>query len=262
MYLVDRLACGLPFTQEGFLTSAVGTICCFVRDANSDDATIYALTAGHCVDLSKDPSLTAAQRFMAGSIVDKSVYPADWQSKLGGFMKVSIGKADGTVFVGQRRPISTGKSTGIAYGVDVGLIRLRQDFWDISRWNNYVWNIGNIKGVRDLTKEVVQQGKLRVQKRGAITECTAGYIESTTAETSGLSNVMSISLADPGISDRNCFAEQGDSGAPVVTDDGNLVGMIYAVGNEAKNGRRLAYAVHIQPALDQLGMRLAAPGSA
>jgi hypothetical protein len=63
-------------------------------------------------------------------------------------------------------------------------------------------------------------------------------------------NVIEIEPLEPNCNGAMRFSDEGDSGAPIINEQGNLVGLLYSAATNPNN----ALACHIHPVLDALGL--------
>jgi len=91
-------------------------------------------------------------------------------------------------------------------------------------------DIGVIAGTHDVTTAEAATGTYSVRKRGAGTGLTGGTVHAIQAHTTDMSiqNYMSI-IPNAASSGTPGFADHGDSGAAVVDDAGEVVGMIWGI---------------------------------
>lgn len=210
------LAGGIQIAVSGFLgvNQAAGTLGCFVRKKNggiSADNPVYILTAAHVLKPAlKDPNLTIP--------IDKAVHQpraAGWDNLVGTSITENL----------------IWSST-----IDAGLVKVDPSIG----WRNYIWKIGQVKGVR-----APVMGEL-VMKHGAATGRTYGTVVNTNYHLAGnggpSEDLIQINfrpdseIGDPTEpkekqNDSDRFALEGDSGAVVVGQDQMMVGLIHASEN-------------------------------
>lgn len=201
------LAGGVQIARAGFLgvEQRLGTLGCFVRQVQSGihaDDPVFLLTAGHVLD----PSLKDGF-----NPIDSVVH----QPTASGYTN----------------EVATVDKDNVVYGgsVDAGIAMLS----DGVKYQNYVWKFGNIKGITDPVDGMI------VMKHGRSTGRTIGQVvKSSYAVNTGkvfFTDLFQINFL-PESPDNNSkvFAEEGDSGAPIMTGDGLLVGLLHAA--EADGG--------------------------
>ncbi|HEX3480804.1 MAG TPA: hypothetical protein VHT91_37565 [Kofleriaceae bacterium] len=93
--------------------------------------------------------------------------------------------------------------------------------------------LGVVTGTHDVTQAEANGGSYAVRKRGSGTGQTGGNMHAInlTSTDGTIQNYMSI-LPNAASSGRPTFADHGDSGAAVVNDAGELVGLLWGIGDD------------------------------
>lgn len=237
MSSITRMACGRMISRNVLIPASSASVGCFVRVVGGHDQTIYLLTTGHL--------------FLADNLAAPVVIYSD----------LVDGMNSGAVAIANPAIIVRKNFNG--YGVDVAMVPLLPNLWDRQYWNNYVWQTGNIRGIKDLRNITINfSSPISVTKYGATTGVTHGTVNGVTSINEGqglvLNNLISIKSSSDNLS-ADGFAAEGDSGAPVLDSEGMLVGIIFSRPAGKGTG---AYACHIVPVLNSLGVELAALGDA
>ncbi|MDQ1902267.1 hypothetical protein RAH32_17740 [Paracoccus sp. WLY502] len=216
------LAAGIQIAVADFMAvhTACGTIGCFVRQRPKSgiaaaDNPPYLLTAGHVLMPQKKGGITP---------VDQRVYqpaPVGW---INGVASTSEVHYEGSI--------------------DAGIALLDSD----TGFRNYVWKIGDIKGIADPVDGMI------VSKHGRTTGRTVGLVTMSSYTYGGFHDLFQITFnADDPANNSSRFGSEGDSGAPIMTGDGLLVGILHAVDEDGSGG----YACKISNIFDAMRLSLA-----
>lgn len=103
--------------------------------------------------------------------------------------------------------------------------------------------------------DVVGSRRYRVRKAGIATGLTAGEVfdAAATVRSDGVLRVRNLAIRGRGAR----FAEPGDSGALIVSDRDEAVGMLWGRDDDDPD---IAYGCHIHPVLDRLGVSMLTQG--
>jgi hypothetical protein len=124
---------------------------------------------------------------------------------------------------------------------DEALVRLKPGM----TWKAEILEIGPVNGSYVLTERERTSHNYQVKKRGALTGRTCGRIIAVMATSQVADNQMIIQ-ANPAGNARVVFAGPGDSGAAVVNDANQVVGLLWAIG---KFGEGIGFAYPIDHVL-------------
>lgn len=216
------LAAGIQIAVAGFggFNIAPGTIGCFVRQGPKPrvveaDSPPYLLTAGHVLKPQKKGGITP---------IDARVYqpePAGWING-----------------------VATTSEVHYAGTLDAGIALLDDD----TKHRNYVWKIGDIKDIADPVDGMI------VQKHGRTTGRTVGRITMSSYTYGDFHDLIQITFdKDNPANNAGRFGSEGDSGAPIMTGDGRLVGILHAVDDDGSGG----YACKIRNIFNEMRLSLA-----
>lgn len=197
----DPLRGGISLSTEG-QDIGIGTLGCMLRD-KEDGSAMYALTNFHVIAL--DGKLSRSARVSHPSTPGFTFDP-----------DVAFGI------------VSDGGEPGIR---DAAIVRLDEG----QRWIPFVHQIGYLRGrgSHDVTVEEIRTGTFQVRKRGVATFLTGGVVESisdTNIENIRRKNTMFIrpNRIDGKPDVLVHFAARGDSGAVLVSDANEVVGLFFA----------------------------------
>jgi type II secretory pathway pseudopilin PulG len=221
-----------PGTSVSGPKTGTGTICCFVK---SRDGRTFLLTANQAVALGEP---------VKGDLV---LQP--------GIADGGKAEQDAVANVVRGLPIDfTGpnRTNGV-----VAELRPKIDF------SNEVVGFGAITGVGELgvAQEVVMVGRTSPLSRGVVVELEVDVVIQFPGPNGGtrparFQNMVGIRAVGEKKEKpaAGAFSRAGDSGAPVLSTDGKLLGMIFA-GSEAPGGE-ITYALPIGPVLKALDVEL------
>jgi hypothetical protein len=222
------LEIGLQIVRPATPKQAAGTIGCFVTSQDTRRGA-YLLTAGHVLDPAKKPNagLTATS--------DNKIYqPTDAHDAIGSMRWNAV--CYGNVNV-----------EGAWMGIDAGVFQLDPGV----PFNNYAWRIGDIGGIAE-----PQVGQL-VMKHGRTTGLTYGVITRINANVdtnpgSPLMNMIEVEHRTPAQvgfegDDVPNFCEEGDSGAALINQSRQIVGIVHGrTGNFSYATRAMAIFQYMQ----------------
>jgi hypothetical protein len=216
---------GLRVRREN--SSYDGTLGCVLVDDVGNPKKVYALTNFHVIS-PKD-----------------STAPAVGASKLGQPSGIDGGCCGSSDLVGAFA--GGAKQPSIR---DEALVRLDRG----TQWRAEIMEIGPIKGTHRLTQAEILPQTYKVRKRGARTRLTGGVVQAIEGEASPTEpdNIMMIKPNPNSAagSKRICFSDHGDSGAAVVNEANEIVGLLhisdllgngyaFAIGNVLKRFARI-----------------------
>jgi hypothetical protein len=208
-----EIAVERPDGKPGGLGGA-GTLGCIVRNRN-DTTAVYALTNHHILTNNR---LSLSRRVLQHSPTG------------GGFDSTPLGFA------------AAGAQDSL---VDAALVRLQTD----QEWVPAIKEIGFVTGTFEVTLAEVVTDLYQVRKRGARTGLTGGVVEALGVESHSLRKhdmlIRPNPAAPPHEHEPAHFAFHGDSGAVVVNDDNEVVGLFWGSEDSPSPGDQFAKAVAI-----------------
>ena len=205
-----------------------GTMGCFVVDL-AQPGTVYGLTNYHVLAAPDVPAPVAGT---------SAVGQPTGESSVTGCCNDLFGK-----FAGGEKDDSSGK--------DEAAIRLDPG----TQWLAEIVDIGIVTGSHDITVGEATAGTYKVRKRGSRTLLTGGVVTTVSASDGHSDNDLVIKPnPNPAAGTRTVFFDyEGDSGAAVVNDAGEVVGIMHS-RDDSGNG----YAYAIDHVLERLNVALSA----
>jgi hypothetical protein len=162
------------------------------------------------------------------------------------------------------RPANAGNKVATVWDVrEVRFDAPNQGVWALAelddgvRWEPRVFAFGAMKGAGEARPDqsVLTVGRDSVLTQGTVTALAHSTSVKGLGPKQDQSAVFQELLV---IAGRPQFAKAGDMGAPVLTPDGALVGVLFALGRGEKE-EHLAYALPILPLLNELNVDLIVP---
>jgi hypothetical protein len=117
---------------------------------------------------------------------------------------------------------------------------------------NLILKTGRLKAGSN-GKRVIKVGRATSRTVGEIVDPLAAILDFTTSPpTVTHKNVIFIKAADPNCDGVLRFSEKGDSGSAIITEDGEIVGLLFGENGDPDLTKLRAHACHIHPACTRL----------
>jgi hypothetical protein len=117
---------------------------------------------------------------------------------------------------------------------------------------NLILKTGRLK-IGSNGKKVIKVGRASSRTVGEVVDPLASIFDfNTSPPTLTHKNVIFIKAVDPNCDGVLRFSEKGDSGSAIITEDGELVGLLFGDNNETDLTKLHAHACHIHPACTRL----------